>query len=60
MKKLFLTMSVALVCSPALAGAPGMPPPDMQVPEMDAGAAVAAIALLVGAAAIIRERRNRK
>lgn len=30
------------------------------VPEMDAGAGVAAIALLVGVAAIIRERSKRK
>ncbi len=34
--------------------------PCNQVPEMSAGAGVAAIALLVGVAAIIRERTKRK
>ncbi len=34
--------------------------PCYEVPEMSAGAGVAAIALLVGVAAIIRERSKRK
>jgi len=34
--------------------------PHVQVPEMDAGAGLAAIALLVGIAAIIREKSKRK
>ena len=56
MKKFILASAIALISSPAWAGTGTQ----VSVPEMDGGAAVAAIALLVGAAAIIRERRNRK
>ena len=55
MKKLALGIFVSLMATPVLANGS-----TVDVPEMDAGAAVAAIALLAGAAAIIRERRNRK
>ncbi|GJL95046.1 MAG: hypothetical protein DHS20C05_14510 [Hyphococcus sp.] len=57
MKKLLLTASVTLLTAPAWAGTVTAPP---QVPEMGAGPAIAAVALLVGAAAIIRERAKRK
>ncbi len=55
MKKFILAGALALVSTSAFAG-------DLawQVPEMDAGAGVAAIALLVGVAAIIREKSKRK
>ncbi|NNE39384.1 MAG: hypothetical protein HKN14_00535 [Marinicaulis sp.] len=53
MKKVVLSAVVALLSSPAWAGSASA------VPEMSAGAGVAAIALLVGAAAIIRERRKK-
>jgi hypothetical protein len=43
-----------LLAQPALATSPN------SVPEMDVGAGFAAIALLAGAAAIIRERSRRK
>ena len=43
-----------LLAQPALATAPN------SVPEMDVGAGFAAIALLAGAAALIRERTRRK
>ena len=54
MKKFILTASLALLSAPALASDPA------SVPETNAGAGVAAIALLAGAAAIIRERMKRK
>lgn len=54
MKKYIYTAALAMMASPALAGAPN------SVPEMSAGAGVAAVALLVGAAAIIRERNKKK
>ncbi|NNE39383.1 MAG: hypothetical protein HKN14_00530 [Marinicaulis sp.] len=54
MKKYVLTAAIALLSSPAWAADP------IDVPEMDAGVGFAAIALLVGAAAIIRERSKRK
>jgi len=54
MRSLVLAAALAVIASPVLAG-------NMRtVPEMDGGAAIAAIALLVGAAAIIRERTRRK
>ncbi|MHA7871885.1 MAG: hypothetical protein ACX939_06005 [Hyphococcus sp.] len=53
MKKLVYAAVLAAMTSPVLAS-------DPQVPEMSAGAGVAAIALLVGAAAIIREKTKRK
>ncbi|WP_425409482.1 hypothetical protein [Hyphococcus sp.] len=53
MTKIILAALLSLTAAPALAnGAP--------VPEMDAGAGIAAIALLAGAAAIVRERAKRK
>lgn len=53
MTRAILTAVFSLAALPALAnGAP--------VPEMDAGAGIAAIALLAGAAAIIRERAKKK
>ncbi len=57
MKKILLTASIAFLSAPAWAGTV-IPAPD--VPEMSAGPAVAAIALLLGAAAIIREKSKRK
>ncbi len=53
MKLIVVTALTALFASPALAGV-------AQVPEMDVGAGVAAIALLAGAAAIVREKFFRK
>jgi len=55
MTKFILAGALALTSTAALAGVPL----DV-VPEMSAGAGVAAIALLVGVAAIIRERTKRK
>ena len=55
MKHLLLTAAVMLMTSPAFAAQP-----TVDVPEMDVGAGFAAIALLVGAAALIRERSRRK
>jgi hypothetical protein len=55
MTRIFIVASVAaLMTTPAFAGLP------VQVPEMDAAAGVAAIALLAGAVALIRERSRRK
>lgn len=53
MKKFIIAGVLALAASPALAGTL------KRVPEMDAGAGVAAIALLVGVAAIIREKMKK-
>lgn len=53
MKKFIYAAALAVMTTPVLAS-------DPQVPEMSAGAGVAAIALLAGAAAIIRDRMNRK
>ena len=55
MKRFILAGVLALTSTSAFAG-------DLAwvVPEMNAGAGVAAIALLVGIAAIIREKSNRK
>ena len=52
--RLFATLILATIATPAMASAA------VPVPEMDAGAAVAAVALLAGAAAIIREKMKRK
>ncbi len=60
MNKYLLTGAVALMTSPAFAGNPDMYIPMQDVPEMSAGPAIAAIALLIGAAAIIREKSKRK
>ena len=54
MKKALYVVAFAAMTSPAFAGIA------RPVPEMDAGAGVAAIALLAGAAAIIREKMKRK
>ena len=54
MNKLYAIAILALTATPAFAGRTAV------VPEMDAGAGVVAIALLVGVAAIIRERSKRK
>lgn len=56
MNRIIYGLVLAVIASPALAGAP-LPP---TVPEMDAAGAIAAFALLAGAAAIIRERSKRK
>ncbi len=52
MKKYIYAAAMIATITPALAGRAA-------VPEMSAGAGVAAIALLVGAAAIIRERMKK-
>ncbi len=53
MTKLLLTLLFSTAALPALAnGAP--------VPEMDAGAGIAAIALLAGCVTILREHQKRK
>lgn len=57
MVKYILASALALVSTAASAGN-GMTYPD--VPEMGAGAGVAAVALLIGVVAIIRERSKRK
>lgn len=54
MKKIIYGAILVAMISPAFAGI------QQQVPEMSAGAGVAAIALLVGVAAIIREKTKRK
>jgi hypothetical protein len=56
MAKYTLAGAFALMSTAALAGKPT----DIIVPEMSAGAGVAAVALLIGVAAIIRERSKRK
>lgn len=53
MKKYIVAAALAAMTTPAFAGTLG-------VPEMSAGAGVAAIALLAGVAAIIREKTKRK
>ena len=50
----------ALVASMILLAQPALATSSVSVPEMDIGAGFAAIALLVGAAALIRERSRRK
>jgi len=57
MTKYILAGVLALTSTSAFAG---VPPMYEVVPEMSAGPAVAAIALLVGVAAIIREKSKRK
>jgi hypothetical protein len=52
--KYLLFATLALAVTPAWATAP------VSVPEMDVGAGVGAIALLIGIAAIIREKSKRK
>ncbi len=55
MTKFILAGAFALMSTAALAGEPWV-----EVPEMSAGAGVAAVALLIGVGAIIRERSKRK
>jgi len=54
MKHIAYSLAIAMLTTPAFAA--GNP----RVPEMSASGAVAALALLAGAAAIIRERSKRK
>jgi len=56
MKKLAFGLALAVIASPAFAGVATTP----RVPEMSASGAIAALALIAGAAAIIRERSKRK
>lgn len=53
MKKLMLTVVLALASAPAFASEP------VRVPEMDVGAGLAALALVAGLAAIIREKTRK-
>lgn len=53
MKRAFLTAAFVLAASPAMAGV------THRVPEMDAGAGVAAIALLIGIGALVREKMKK-
>lgn len=55
MKKYVYAAAMFAMTAPAFAGDLQAP----RVPEMSAGAGVAAIALLVGAAAIIREKMKK-
>jgi hypothetical protein len=55
MTKYILAGALALMSTAAMAGQA-----KVTVPEMSAGAGVAAVALLIGVAAIIRERSKRK
>ncbi len=54
MTKYILAGALAFMSTAAMAGQA------VKVPEMGAGAGVAAVALLIGVAAIIRERSKRK
>ena len=56
MKHILFTAAAALLASPAFAGTAPVP---VQVPEMDAGAGVAAIALLIGIGALVREKMKK-
>ncbi|NOX82875.1 MAG: hypothetical protein GXP06_07795 [Alphaproteobacteria bacterium] len=56
MTKYILAGALTLMSTAAMASDKLIP----DVPEMSAGAGVAAVALLVGVAAIIRERSKRK
>ena len=53
MTRLMTAAALTLIATPAFAG-------QDPVPEMSAGAGIAAIALLAGVAAIIREKTKRK
>ncbi len=53
MKRVVLTAVFALAASPAFAGVL------VKAPEMDAGAGVAAIALLAGVGALLREKMKK-
>ncbi|WP_425409483.1 hypothetical protein [Hyphococcus sp.] len=50
----FVFIGALILSAPAMATSPN------SVPEMDVGAGIAAIALLAGAAAIIREKSRKK
>ena len=54
MRRFIFTSGLMLLASPAFATS------SVSVPEMDVGAGFAAMVLLAGAVAIIRERRRRK
>ena len=54
MKKFITVAALSVMTTPAFAGT------FSEVPEMSAGAGVAAAALLAGVAAIIREKSKRK
>ena len=56
MKKLITLAALAAMTAPAFAGNNDI----VAVPEMSVGAGVAAVALLAGVAAIIREKSKRK
>jgi hypothetical protein len=56
MTKYIIAGALTLMSTAAMAGNKVIP----DVPEMSAGAGVAAVALLVGVAAVIRERSKRK
>ncbi len=56
MTKYVLAGAMAMASTAAMAGVDEW----TRVPEMSAGAGVAAVALLIGVAAIIRERSKRK
>ncbi len=56
MTKYILAGALAFMSTAAMAGRDQW----VDVPEMSAGAGVAAVALLIGVAAIIRERSKRK
>lgn len=53
MKRILIVAAAAMMTSPAFAGV------TVQVPEMDAGAGVAAIALLAGIGALLREKMKK-
>ena len=53
MKKVLITAVFALAASPAFASVP------VAAPEMDAGAGIAAIALLAGLGALLREKMKK-
>ncbi|WP_425409481.1 hypothetical protein [Hyphococcus sp.] len=55
MRHIFLAMSAMLISTSAFAGTPA----PAAVPEMDAGAGIAAVALLAGIAAIVREKMKK-
>ena len=57
MRKFIVAATIAAMTAPAFAGSPN---DIVAVPEMGAGAGVAAVALLIGVAAIIREKSKRK
>lgn len=53
MKRLILTAALALASAPVFASEP------YRVPEMDVGAGLAAVAIIAGVVAIIREKTRK-